>query len=75
MAGPIERASHLLPQFDDLKKFDYDKVREGIVDVFIGLIKKMVIADRLAVYVDSVFQEAARGWQYPDSRLPVCAGP
>ena len=61
VAGPIERASHLLPQFDDLKKFDYGKVREGIVEVFIGLIKKMVIADRLAVYVDSVFQEAAAG--------------
>lgn len=61
VAGPIERASHLLPQFDDLKKFDYDKVREGLVEVFVGLIKKMVIADRLAVYVDSVFQEAAAG--------------
>lgn len=61
VAGPIERASHLLPQFDSLKKFDYLRIREGIVEVFIGLIKKMVIADRLAVYVDSVFQDAAAG--------------
>ena len=59
VAGPIERASHLLPQFNDLKKFDYARAREGIVEIFIGLVKKMVIADRLAVYVDSVFLTAS----------------
>ena len=61
VAGPIERASHLLPQFNDLKRFDYGRLREGIVEVFIGLFKKMVIADRLAVYIDSVFLDAKEG--------------
>ena len=58
VAGPIERAQHLLPQFDSLKQFDYNSTREGLVEIFIGLFKKMVIADRLAVYVDSVFESA-----------------
>ena len=74
VAGPIERASHLLPQFDDLKKFDYAKVREGIVEVFIGLFKKMVIADRLAVYIDNVFQDAAAGGHEAIAGLPSTLG-
>ncbi len=55
VAGPIERAQNLLPQFSTMKNFDYQQVRSGLLDIAIGLFKKMVIADRLAVYVDSVF--------------------
>ena len=74
VAGPIERASHLLPQFNDIKKFDYEKAREGITEVFIGLFKKMVIADRLAVYVDSVFQNAAEGGTAEIAGFPSVLG-
>ncbi len=61
VAGPIERAGNLLPQFNTLKVFDYNKAREGLVEIFIGLFKKMIIADRLAVYVDSVFFNTTAG--------------
>lgn len=63
VAGPIERANHLLPQFSTLKKFDYENMRKGIVDIFIGLFKKMVIADRLAIYIDSVYGGISSGTQ------------
>ncbi len=59
VAGPIERAKNLLPQFSTLKKFDYNKVREGVVEIIIGLLLKMVIADRLAIYVDSIFESVS----------------
>ena len=55
IAGPIERARDLLPQFSNPKKFDYDNTRKGLFLIAVGLFKKMVIADRLAVYVDTVY--------------------
>ena len=55
IAGPIERASNMLPQFSSVFKFDYDKARSGLLLIAVGLVKKMVIADRLAVYVDGVW--------------------
>jgi len=55
IAGPIERASNMLPQFSSVSKFDYDKARSGFLLIAVGLVKKMVIADRLAVYVDGVW--------------------
>lgn len=55
VAGPIERAKHLLPQFSQNKELDYEKLREGILLVTSGLFKKIVIADRLAIFVDNVF--------------------
>ena len=55
VAGPIERASHLLPQFSKVYKFDYEKVRSGLLLVAFGLFKKMVIADRVAVLVNQVY--------------------
>lgn len=58
VAGPIERAKDLLPQFTgDVKRipFDYDKARTGLFLIVVGLFKKVVIADRLAIYVDSVY--------------------
>lgn len=63
IAGPIERAKELLPQFLSEKKFDYDSTRRGLFLIAVGLFKKVVIADRLAVYVDSVYADvhAAEG--------------
>ncbi|MEO8087427.1 MAG: MBOAT family O-acyltransferase [Bacteroidota bacterium] len=57
VAGPIERPGHLLPQFRIEHKFDYVKVSRGLRRMLWGLFKKMVIADRLAVYVDPVFDQ------------------
>ena len=55
VAGPIERASHLLPQFYKTYNFNYKLVKSGILLVAFGLFKKMVIADRAAVYVNEVY--------------------
>ncbi len=59
VAGPIERARNLLPQFSRLHKFDYDGTRRGLFLIAVGLFKKIVIADRLAVYVDAVYGDIA----------------
>ena len=59
VAGPIERSRDLLPQFSDKKEFNYEEARWGLLMIAIGLFKKMVIADRLAVLVDSVYSEPA----------------
>lgn len=55
VAGPIERASHLLPQFSKTYRFKYDQVKSGLQLVLWGLFKKMVIADRLALVVNQVY--------------------
>jgi D-alanyl-lipoteichoic acid acyltransferase DltB (MBOAT superfamily) len=55
VAGPIERSTRLMPQFFEKKKFEYDRVVSGLQLVLWGLFKKIVIADRLAVYVNQVY--------------------
>ncbi len=55
VAGPIERASHLLPQFYKKYDFDYNRVKSGLLLALFGLFKKMVIADRLAILVNQVY--------------------
>ncbi|WP_420603494.1 MBOAT family O-acyltransferase [Flagellimonas sp.] len=55
VAGPIERSVNLLPQFKHPKSFDYYQIREGLVLMAWGFFKKMVIADRLAILVDTVY--------------------
>jgi len=55
VAGPIERSTHLLPQFRVAQQFDYRRIVEGLKLIAWGLFKKMVIADRLAVYVNAVY--------------------
>ena len=59
VAGPIERASHLLPQFIRQRKFDYDYAVSGMRLILWGIFKKMVIADRLAVFSNLVFNDYA----------------
>ena len=55
VAGPIERSSHLLPQFDKVMKFDYTRARKAFLLILWGMFKKVVIADRIAPAVDQVF--------------------
>ncbi|WP_136480571.1 MBOAT family O-acyltransferase [Cognatitamlana onchidii] len=58
VAGPIERATNLLPQFYKRRKFTYDEAVEGLRQILWGLFKKMVIADNCAVYADMVFNNS-----------------
>ena len=55
VAGPIERSSRLLNQFNDRHKFDYDRVCKGLMMMVWGFFQKMVIADRVAVFVNQIF--------------------
>ncbi|WNH08617.1 MBOAT family O-acyltransferase [Thalassobellus suaedae] len=55
VAGPIERASHLLPQFYNTYKFNYNQIKSGLLLIAFGLFKKMIIADRAALYVNEVY--------------------
>jgi alginate O-acetyltransferase complex protein AlgI len=56
VAGPIERARRLLPQFTQVRKFNYSFIRTGIPLILFGYFKKVVIADSLAPIVQSCFQ-------------------
>ncbi len=58
VAGPIERATHLLPQFYVDHRFDYARTVEGFRYILWGAFKKLVIADRLAIYVNAVYNSA-----------------
>lgn len=55
VAGPIERATHLLPQIKRPRKFDYGKSVDGLRQILWGLFKKIVIADNSARLADMVF--------------------
>ncbi len=60
VAGPIERARAFLPQIPVVKRFDYDRMCSGLQLMLWGLFKKVVIADRLALYVDAVYGNVAQ---------------
>lgn len=55
VAGPIERAKNLLPQFRTNRKFSYDEATDGMRQILWGLFKKLVIADTCAIYVNDIF--------------------
>lgn len=55
VAGPIERATNLLPQFLKKREFDYDTAVDGMRQILWGLFKKIVVADNCATYVNQVF--------------------
>ena len=55
VAGPIERSDRLLPQFYEKHKFDYKRVTDGLKIMAWGYFKKVVIADRLAILVNTVY--------------------
>ena len=57
VAGPIERAWRLLPQFKEKKDFDYARITSGLKLMTWGFFKKLVIADRLSYYVNEVYAD------------------
>jgi alginate O-acetyltransferase complex protein AlgI len=59
VAGPIERAANLLPQFRKRSEFNYAKAIEGTKLIIWGYFMKVVVADRLSIYVDSIYNNAA----------------
>lgn len=59
VAGPIERSKNLLIQLYKPQSFSYENLRKGALLVLYGLFLKMVIADRAAVIVDTVYQDSA----------------
>ena len=61
VAGPIERASSLLPQFERRRSFDSNRTARGISLIAWGLFKKLVIADNVGMIVDSIFSSAQPG--------------
>jgi D-alanyl-lipoteichoic acid acyltransferase DltB (MBOAT superfamily) len=58
VAGPIERATNLLPQFYTKRKFDYSRAVDGLRQILWGLFKKVVIADNCAAMVNDVYGRA-----------------
>ena len=59
VAGPIERATNLLPQFQRQRQFDYATAVDGIRQMLWGFFKKVVVADNCAVYVDDIWNDIA----------------
>lgn len=57
VAGPIERATHLLPQFYHSKKFEFRSAMDGMTQILWGLFKKIVVADNAAQYANMVFND------------------
>lgn len=59
VAGPIERATHLLPQIKRERTFNYDKAVDGLRQILWGLFKKMVIADNCAEFANQIFNNSS----------------
>ena len=55
VAGPIERATHLLPQVKIARKFDFEQAKSGVYQILWGLFKKVVIADTCATFANAIF--------------------
>ncbi len=55
VAGPIERATHLLPQIKVKRIFNYQQAKQGVCQIIWGLFKKVVIADTCAEYANAIF--------------------
>lgn len=62
VAGPIERSGSLLRQLSEEKRFDFDQAREGLLLMLWGYFLKIVLADRIAIFVDRVYNNI---WDYP----------
>lgn len=65
VAGPIERASHMLPQFRLRTHFDAERAVAGLRLILWGAFKKIVIADRVAIYVNAVYNDAGSYSGFP----------
>ncbi|MCM1087835.1 MAG: MBOAT family protein [Muribaculaceae bacterium] len=64
VAGPIERSKNLLKQFPTPKKFDFERARDGFLLMLWGFFLKIVLADRIAIFVDTVYADYGTytGW-------------
>lgn len=60
VAGPIERATHLLPQIKKNRHFDFYKAKLGLRQILWGLFKKVVIADQCAEFANEIFNNAGQ---------------
>ena len=60
VAGPIERSKHLLGQLCERRDFDPDRARDGMLLMLWGMFEKIVVADRLAILVDYVYDNYAQ---------------
>lgn len=60
VAGPIERATNLLPQFLQDRRFDYAMAVDGMRQILWGLMKKMLVADNCAMAVNAIFNDYGR---------------
>ena len=66
VAGPIERSKNLLKQLAKPAKFDFEKFKEGLLCMLWGYFLKIVLADRIAIVVDTVFNRYTKfsGWYF-----------
>ena len=60
VAGPIERSTHLLPQFREQHRFDYDRALKGVCMMMWGYFLKLAMADSCALFVDMVYSHLPR---------------
>jgi alginate O-acetyltransferase complex protein AlgI len=60
LAGPIGRAGSLMPQFERCNSFDYERMKSGLLLIAQGLVKKLLIADRLAILVNTVYDSPVK---------------
>lgn len=58
VAGPIERATHLLPQIKRKRHFNYHQAIQGVKQIIFGLFKKIVVADNCAFFVNQIFDNS-----------------
>ncbi|MCU6768043.1 MBOAT family protein [Barnesiella propionica] len=58
VAGPIERASNLLPQFRNSRRFNYGKAVDGMRQMLWGFFKKIVVADNCAIWANTIFSQS-----------------
>ncbi|MEX2213385.1 MAG: MBOAT family O-acyltransferase [Phycisphaeraceae bacterium] len=70
VAGPIERAPDLLPQFQNPRKFDYELAKDGLRQMLWGFWKKLIVADRLSEVVDPIY-----GSSFANAGLQTATGP
>ena len=70
MAGPIERATHALPQFTTRRTFDYDRAVQGMRLIIWGFFKKVAVADNCGVFVNDVYNAPE---QYSSLTLALAA--
>lgn len=59
VAGPIERPQNMLHQFHEYKTYNYDNIKEGLARMLWGFFKKVVVADRLAMAVNYIYEDYA----------------